>query len=140
MGVSCQLRRDSRFYEQKTPLRGVLWDSVRWFNVVLSQSSQLRYLWRIKQIDLNIIIIRLTEYIETGYNYNLSPWKGMIMETEGILYKTIHCEDCGMLFLVKPGSLNRYCDTCGEKKVLQIKKLLSTLHEVNPSKGLLAKN
>ena len=50
---------------------------------------------------------------------------GMKMETEGTSYKTTHCKECGMLFFVKSGSLNRYCDTCGKKEVLQIKKLLS---------------
>ena len=62
------------------------------------------------------------------------------METEGTLYKTIHCKECGMLFYVKPGSLNRYCDTCGEKKVLQIKKLFSTRCKLNTLKGVLTKN
>ena len=66
--------------------------------------------------------------------------EGITMKTEGPLYKTIHCKDCGMLFLVKPGSLNRYCDTCGEKKVLQNNKLLSTLRKMNTLKGILAKN
>ena len=62
------------------------------------------------------------------------------METEGTLYKTIHCKECCMLFFVKPDSLNRYCDICGEKKVLQIKKLFSTRRKLNTLKGALTKN
>lgn len=62
------------------------------------------------------------------------------METEGTLYKTTHCKECGMLFFVKPGSLNRFCNTCGTKKVLQIKKPFSTRRKSNAFKGVFTKN
>jgi len=64
----------------------------------------------------------------------------MTKETEGTLYKITHCKECGMLFFAKPGSLNRFCDACGKKKVLQIKKLPPTLRKVNALKGFSAKN
>jgi hypothetical protein len=66
--------------------------------------------------------------------------EGIIMETDGILYKITHCKECGMLFFVKPDSLNQFCDTCGEKKVLEIKKLFSTRRKVDALKGVLTKN
>ena len=62
------------------------------------------------------------------------------METEGTLYQTTHCKECGMLFLVKPGSLRRHCDICGKKKVLQHRMPLSTLSKTNTLKGILAGN
>ena len=66
--------------------------------------------------------------------------EGMAMEIEGTLYKTTHCKDCGMLFLVESGSLDQLCDICGKKKVLQNKKPFSTLRKANTLKGVLAKN
>ncbi|MHC4638041.1 MAG: hypothetical protein ACYTBV_11140 [Planctomycetota bacterium] len=62
------------------------------------------------------------------------------MEIDGILYKITHCKECGMLFFVKPSSLNQFCDTCGEKKVLEIKKLFSIPRKVKALKGGLTKN
>ncbi len=66
--------------------------------------------------------------------------EGMTMETEGTLYQTIHCKECGLLVFVKSGSLNRYCYTCRKKRVLQIKEVFSIRHKVNLLKGVLAKN
>ena len=60
------------------------------------------------------------------------------MENEGTFYKTTHCKKCGMLFFVKPGSLNEFCDTCDKKKVLQESKLFSSLHKINALKGALS--
>jgi uncharacterized Zn finger protein (UPF0148 family) len=65
--------------------------------------------------------------------------EGIIMEADGVLYKINHCKECGMLFFVKPGSLNQFCDTCGEKKILEIKELFSTRRKVNALKGGLTK-
>ena len=47
------------------------------------------------------------------------------MENEGTSYNVVHCKECGSLIFVKPGSLSRYCNSCGKKKILQVKEMFS---------------
>ena len=58
----------------------------------------------------------------------------MRMEAEGTTYQINQCKDCGIQFLVKSGSLRWLCDICAKERVLQHKKLLSTLGKANTLK------
>ena len=64
--------------------------------------------------------------------------EGIPMETDGTLYKINHCKECDLQFFAKPGSLNRFCNTCRKKKVFQLKKVFSTRVPVNALKGVSA--